>query len=316
MISGAALNQTRECGVSRYLTHWSRLTLLLAAGSSTPIPSVAHDGVIQNPEKLGIGTGAWGEVRPGQIAADAERVGAAWYYTWQPGPPGVQVDEKFSEVEFVPMIWGEAQVSPRKAATVPREAKALLGFNEPDHHKQSNLTVDKAIQLWPRLEQLGLRLGSPCNSSGSPSPAYSFIEKDGWVRRFMKAVEEESLRVDFMALHYYTNDPDIDEMRRRLVQAHDLYGRPLWITEWALVDWENHDRFTLAETAEFLREAAHMMDNLPFVERHAWFAMYRGGDGLFINTELLDLRGRLTPVGEEFRRLSTGVLFNKVVAEE
>ena len=43
----------------------------------------------------------------------------------------------------------------------------LLGFNEPDLAEQANMTVEKALELWPRLEATGMRLGSPAVACGA-----------------------------------------------------------------------------------------------------------------------------------------------------
>ena len=43
----------------------------------------------------------------------------------------------------------------------------LLTFNEPDNPSQSNMTVARALQLWPYLEATGLQLGSPAVTDSS-----------------------------------------------------------------------------------------------------------------------------------------------------
>lgn len=40
-----------------------------------------------------------------------------------------------------------------------------------------------------------------------------------------------------------------------------------------------------------------MLDDLGFVERHAWFAAFEGGGGLNLNTHAIAADGTLTPVG-------------------
>src|SRR3954469_16205670 len=84
-----------------------------------------------------------------------------WYYSWgsaytvTPGPG------------FVPMVWSaNALVQKDALGDVARQlpqtkTKHLLGFNEPDHSAQADMSVDEAIRLWPRLQSTGLRLGSP-----------------------------------------------------------------------------------------------------------------------------------------------------------
>ncbi len=80
------------------------------------------------------------------------------------------------EVIFNPMQWGNfnwdigSSSGPVEQflSAWQREDKAMhyLGFNEPDGADQSNLTVDKAIELWPRLE----RMDHAADQSGDHEP--------------------------------------------------------------------------------------------------------------------------------------------------
>ena len=84
-----------------------------------------------------------------------------WYYTWSNtyptyGPNGVP---------WTAMIWSKKSVTDQVIANLTAMGKAgtikeLLGFNEPDNQAQSNMSVDDAIALWPKLMSTGLRLGS------------------------------------------------------------------------------------------------------------------------------------------------------------
>ena len=55
---------------------------------------------------------------------------------------------------------------------------------------QTDISVAQAIQLWPKLEAAGLRLGAPAVSSNAQVPS-------SWLGQFMSQV---SLRVRFFAL--------------------------------------------------------------------------------------------------------------------
>lgn len=189
-----------------------------------------------------------------------------WYYNWRSDHLWHQGNHRRS-VEFVPMIHGAKNIGDK--ITSRRKPQALLAFNEPDGRSgphQATMSVAKAIRLWPQLEAHGLRLSSPATTMGNTLGASS------WQRRFMDEVETHGLRVDFMAVHYYSTDGDIKAFRRWLNAVHAEYQRPIWVTEFALIDWQNPGRVTFDENARFARDAIAMMDNLPFVERHAWFA--------------------------------------------
>lgn len=198
-------------------------------------------------------------------------VGVSWYYGWSSSPGGIATPDG---VEFVPMIWGADAVNDEALAEAAREGNQLLGFNEPDLAEQANMSVEQALDLWPRLEATGLRLGAPAVAYGGDTPG-------GWLDRFMAGAEERGLRVDFVPLHWYGSDfgPDAVEHLRGYLQAvADRYGRPVWLTEYALIDFTGPSpRYpSEQEQVDFVRNSAAMLEEAPFVERYAWFTLSTG----------------------------------------
>jgi len=226
-------------------------------------------------------------------------MGFGWYYDWQTKPLWDNPhDATTPQVDFVPITWGKSDVS----TTILEQIKAsgentLLTFNEPDNLSQSNLSVDEALALWPALMNTGMRLGSPATTTEQT------LGENSWLNEFMQGVETKGYNVDFMAVHYYSDNPDVGAFKDYLAEVYDTYKLPIWVTEWALVDWSNPDRFLLSDTAKFASEAIQMLDDLDYVERHAWFAAYEGGDNWYINTEVFDDAGHLTPVGDVFAQM-------------
>ncbi len=246
------------------------------------------------PMKVGIG--AWKQGPPGWVADRVGALGVAWYYVWEPQPSNF--DGQTSQPEFVPMIWSDAQLlsNPQALTDIAKsEATTLLGFNEPNLPSQADMTVEDAVTLWPRLAASRMRLGSPAPSQGAA------LAPGSWLPRFMDAVFVSGLRVDFVAVHYYASTHDVTAFRRFLEDVHRAYDRPIWVTEWALVDprtWKDRRaRYSSEDAACFFRAGAKMLDDLGFVERHAWFAAFEGGGGLNLNTHAIAADGSLTPVG-------------------
>ncbi|WP_323785955.1 glycosyl hydrolase [Thalassovita sp.] len=253
------------------------------------------------------GVGAW--ENPGKTTLEwiEQRPGLEWYYNWRPDQiwhrGGVS-----RTVEFVPMIHNARDVNKRIVSS--RRAKALLGFNEPDRNNgkhQAGLSVKKAAALWPKLEARGLRLGSPATTQGET------LGKGSWQHRFMTEVGRRGLRVDFMAVHYYSKNGDVAAFRKWLQAVHRAYGRPIWVTEFAMIDWNRPGAVSYQQNARFAEQAIAMMENLAFVERHAWFAANPypwNGQSPQIN--LVDRNMEPTPVGLAFDRILTRVGSRKV----
>lgn len=243
------------------------------------------------------GVGAWENSRYTMLAWIERTPQLGWYYNWR-------TDQMYTEghvrrsVEFVPMIHGRDDVN--KHIRSDLHPKALLGFNEPDGatgDHQANMSVAEAVRLWPKLERHGLRLGSPATTQGQTLGARS------WQSQFMNEVDRKGLRVDFMAVHYYSKNGDVRHFRDWLHRVYAEYRRPIWVTEFAYIDWSRPNSVSYAQNARFMREAIAMLEELPFVERHAWFAAnpYAWGSST-PQIHLVHDNLTPTPVGEAFQQ--------------
>ncbi|QFU90122.1 glycoside hydrolase family protein [Amycolatopsis sp. YIM 10] len=195
-------------------------------------------------------------------------VRAGWFYNWAADLQGVAEPEG---TEFVPMIWGSGAVTPEQLAKAKSLGTTLLGFNEPDMAGQANLTVERALDLWPQLQGTGMRLGAPAVAFGGDQPG-------GWLDRFMSGAAARGLRVDFIPLHWYGSDfsaAAVDHLRGYLQAVHNRYGKPIWLTEYALIDFtQGTPRYpTQEQQVAFVKNSSAMLQSLPFVERYAWFTL-------------------------------------------
>ncbi len=198
---------------------------------------------------------------------DASALHAGWYYTWYIDPKG-GVD-----AEFVPMIahgkdansWFFDRVNKLKA---DGKVKALLGFNEPERKAPGGeISVDDAIRAWPQFEKTGLRLGSP-------APAFDPAGRK-WLDAFMTKANAKHLRVDFIALHWYGDVKDTQAARHFmdwLKDVHDRWHKPIWITEFAGLNWDWLGHPITAEmNQKFLAELQPQLEKTNWVERYCWF---------------------------------------------
>ncbi|QNA71438.1 sigma-70 family RNA polymerase sigma factor [Streptomyces sp. So13.3] len=211
------------------------------------------------------GVGVW--TFPGVDQALTQS-GASWYYTWSTRHQGVAGS---GTAGFVPMIWGAASVTDAALAQARAESPYLLGFNEPDMAAQSNMTVEQALSLWPRLSAAG-------RTVGSPAVAYGGDTAGGWLDRFMSGAAARGYRVDFIALHWYGGDfstpAAVSRLKSYLQAVHDRYHKPIWLTEYALIDFSHGTRFpTPQQQASFVTASTAMLAALPYVQRYAWFGL-------------------------------------------
>jgi RNA polymerase sigma factor (sigma-70 family) len=219
---------------------------------------------------------------------------ATWYYTWSTTHAGVSTP---GGVQFVPMIWGAKSVTASALAQAKAAGPDLLGFNEPDMSAQSNLTVEQALDLWPQLQSTGLTLGSP-------AVAYGGDTAGGWLDRFMSGAAQRGYRVDFITLHWYGGDfvtgNAVNQLRSYLQAVYDRYHKPIWLTEYAMINFGGGQKFPSPDQqAAFVTASTAMLGGLSFVQRYAWFAL-PADDGLS-GCGLYRAGPQITPVGQAFK---------------
>lgn len=247
------------------------------------------------------GVGAWENTSFTTLKWIEGQKGLKWYYNWRADQIETRGGQR-RRVEFVPMIHSARNVNDPIRSSRP--VRALLGFNEPDGHggnHQAAMSVEQAIALWPKLERRGLRLGSPATTQ------FGTLGRTSWLGRFMAEADRRNLRVDFMAVHYYSPDGNVDRFRNWLIAVHKAYKRPIWVTEFALIDWNRPKRATYKANAAFALKAIRMMETLPFVERHAWFAANPyPWNGRAPQINLVDNNMVRTPLGRAFDDVLSG----------
>lgn len=253
-----------------------------------PAPPAPGKAAVASDKK---GVGVW--TFPGVSGALADS-GAGWYYTWATDHPGV---DSPASAGFVPMIWGKDAADAANLGRARAAGPYLLGFNEPDMAAQSNMTVEQALALWPSLEANGKVLGSP-------AVAYGGDTAGGWLDRFMSGARDRGYRVDFVALHWYGGDfrteAAVGQLKSYIEAVHARYGKPVWLTEFALTDFSEGTRYpTDDQQAAFLSAASTMLAGLPYVQRWAWFGLPASDSGP--STGLYRSGPAITPEGRAFR---------------
>ena len=190
------------------------------------------------------------------------KLNAKWFYSWGPSAPA----NLPGAIEFVPMQWGRWGCTAEKMDSIKSVGYGtLLGFNEPDQHEQANMTVQTALELWPVLMDTGMRLGSPAG-----------VHPDGeWMTAFMKESEKRNYRIDFITVHSYMGK-NSEHFIKKLEKIHKLYGRPIWITEFAVADWSatehKPNKYSPGDVLEFMKDVLPELERMDYVERYAWFS--------------------------------------------
>ncbi|KAJ7772714.1 glycosyl hydrolase catalytic core-domain-containing protein [Mycena maculata] len=217
----------------------------------------------------------------------------SWYYSW--GLSSVDTN-----LEFVPMLWGEKEVAQWANATdginatiSQRKPTAVLGMNEPQETGQSNLTAQQGAEMWTTymepLHAQGLRLGSPAPSSNPDGKT--------WLQDFF-TICNGSCTVDFIALHYY--DVNATAFAEYLTDFHNTFQRPIWVTEWACENFNGGPQCSNSAVVEFLNSTQSFMDAQDWVERYAWYGVLRNLGGINPDDAMLTSNGQITDLGKQY----------------
>ncbi|KAK4454990.1 hypothetical protein QBC34DRAFT_391235 [Podospora aff. communis PSN243] len=170
------------------------------------------------------------------------------------------------------MCWGITKGFPATWATnaqkmIDAGSKALFSFNEPDHAAQANLSPEQAaashIELMNPFAGKA-RIGAP--SITNSGAAHQGI---GWLKRFFEACNGKCA-VDFVNIHIYGFDTNT--FLQHLINVHNLFGKPVWITEFAFGGSDEEvDRQLQVVIDQIERNAT-----FSFVENYSYFMAAEG----------------------------------------
>ncbi len=218
--------------------------------------------------------------------------GISWWYNWTTAPEKSAADYAMAGVEFVPMIWGVKGGPPDPATIekqIPKSAKYILGFNEPNFAAQANITATDAAALWPRIMQIAKDMNLKI---GSPAPNYcagacNDTDPIHYLDTFFAACT--GCQVDFIAAHWYACTGDA--LTSYLAKLKK-YNKPIWLTEFSCMDAGDH---SAAGEQTYMKTALQILENDPTIFRYSWFTG-RWTDPT-VDISLLAGDGQLTDLG-------------------
>jgi hypothetical protein len=256
--------------------------------TSTSIPAPASTGSLSG-SKVGL---AWNNPDPNmmwQFVGDGKAT--SWHYTWSPWnakPSGLKID-------WCPMMWGAKQEGQwnENLANV-QKAKCALGMNEPERNDQGSISPWDAAALWKRT--IGKLDSSVVTVSPSPTNSDAGFT---WLSNFLKACD--GCKVDAIGAHYYGKDPKL--MQNHLNRVHDTFGKNVWVTEFACMDFGTFTPCTKDEAWYFNDQMLKWMNSKSWVTRYAAFGalvdMYNVGE----SARLMTRGGALTSLGWEYIKI-------------
>ncbi len=216
----------------------------------------------------------------GYTATEYGMVEATWRYDWSAS------GNSTSSIEYVPIKQDNSWPT-WSTINAKLNVSHLLGYNEPDHTEQANVTVAQAVAQWPNMLKSGLRVGTPACTSFT------------WLYQFMDSCKAHNYRVDYVAIHSYWGGLTPQKWYSDLKAIHDKTGRPIWITEWnnganwTTETWPTDSLARLQKQLTDLKAILNVLDTAHFIERYSiynWVGNHRA----------MVLGGGLTPAGKYY----------------
>ena len=257
-------------GYFQFVNVWSGMVLETDGGSPAVVTQQPRD-VASNPSDsqewiplfqdnyFKKGTGGW-----------VGQYGTGWAYDWARNDPNPSNKDFF----YVPMQhregWPNLETLHKKYHDWNNDARPayLLGFNEPDRPDQANMSVSKALELWPQLMAMDVPLVSPAPALGG---------EDWWLTPFMDQADNRGYRTDFAGGHWYAG-PSVDNLFAHINDLqNDGNGRKVWLTEFSVVDWSGGTGDWSEETNyNFILEFLWRAESKNNLDKYAIF-LFSGG---------------------------------------
>ena len=167
--------------------------------------------------------------------------------------------------------------------------------NSADDHPQDLTTI---LNNWENMMRTGLRLCSPASWDGS-----DYWNATGFLADFLDSIDARGWRCDIIDLHCYWAEGSFNNLHN----WSDKYKRPIWISEWCWgASWNSNGAFangvTEAQVKTALQNICTKLNGWDYVERYYYWNGERNPSKLYKD-------GKLTPAGEYYASMTTGLAF-------
>lgn len=188
-----------------------------------------------------------------------------------------QVESNDIGTGFIPMMHGPSKSTAEEwlanvEKAVQKGSTAVMGFNECDHAEQCNLSPEAACSAWKTYmnpvksaHKDVTIIGPSVTNGGAPMGL-------DWLSRFHDCCPDAT--IDATNIHFYDiyEEATIDRFKAQIEKAAQLYGKPVWVTEFGL----NPGSASEEQAASFLKECMEYLDSSDKVQGYSWFMVGEG----------------------------------------
>ncbi|WP_440874110.1 glycosyl hydrolase [Thalassotalea sp. PLHSN55] len=174
---------------------------------------------------------------------------------------------------------------------------------------EATVNIDGLLAAWEKLVEIGAPMVSPATED----------PLNPWMTEFM---QQQGDTVSYVALQWF-GAPDVDALMAKVDETYAAYGKPVWITEFAVADMDAmpavegveaegdtpaidaipaiENKYTEQEVVDFIKTALPALDEHTNVFRYSWFSVEPEAENFinFSSSRLFDARdmdtGKTTP---------------------
>lgn len=199
-----------------------------------------------------------------------------------------QLESNDIGTNFIPMMHGPSKATSQEwlanaGKMIAKGSKAVMGFNEPDHAEQANLSPEAACSAWKEyMNPIASAhpdvtiLGPSVTNAGASNMGL------GWLSSFHEVCPDAIVHATNIHFYDIYESATIDRFKAHVEKAAANYGKPVWVTEFGL----NPGSASQEQAASFLKDAMAYLDASDKVQGYSWFMVGTGENQLNSGTGL------------------------------
>ncbi|KAF2269153.1 hypothetical protein CC78DRAFT_453720, partial [Lojkania enalia] len=183
-------------------------------------------------------------------------------------------------VKYVPMMHRPSEATPEQwlqnvDKAVAAGTDTVMGFNEPDHLDQANLSPDAACSKWKEYMN-PIASSHPDVTILGPSVTNGGGEMGlTWLDNFNK-ICGSGATWHAANIHFYDiYDGAVERFKTHVEKAAAMFGKKVWVTEFGL-----NPGATSEQAADFLKQVMEYMDGSDVVQGYSYFMVGTGENQL------------------------------------
>lgn len=213
---------------------------------------------------------------------------ASWAYNWASSSGGDLPDG----IKYVPMAWTKNEDAQTWLGLVDEAvaagSDAVMGFNEPDHVSQANMSPDVACTNWESYMN-PIASSHPDVTILGPSVTNAGNDENmglQWLQKFQDVCPQAVWHA--ANIHFYDIYQEgegeagtVGRFEAQVKKAAEQTGKKVWVTEFGL-----NPGATQEQAAKFLAGVLEFMDGSDLVEGYSYFMVGTGENQLISGTGL------------------------------